>query len=190
MATFSEFPGREAIEQEIGKRFEKIEKTLERTLEKTIASAMKSPTAARAQAAAERAQEKITTARKSIDDVLLGLEHKGYNLKEPQDLIQTVGRRVLERATEIAEDVRSQVAAKPYSPTWLKELKIPKMSFAGAAKGATEAEVGEQLESLEDSPEEKASGIVVTANPAVASTSLADASKPKAKKKASPTKSL
>ena len=182
---------REAIEQEIGKRFEKIEKTIERTLEKTLETAMKSPAAARAQAAAERAQEKITTARKSLDDVLLGLEHKGYNLKEPQDLIQTVGRRVLERASEIAEDVRSQVAAKPYSPTWLKDLKIPKVTFgetksaagAGAAAGATEAEVGEKLDSES----------VVHANPSVASTSVAEASKsksPKASKKASPNTSL
>jgi hypothetical protein len=139
MATFSKVPGREAIEQEIGKRFEKIEKTLERTLEKTLKAALESPTAARAQAAAERAQDRISTARKSIDDVLLGLEHKGYNVKEPQDLIQTVGRRVLERASviayEIAEDVRSQVAAKSYSPEWLKNVSIPKPS-AGSAKGA------------------------------------------------------
>ncbi len=174
---------REAIEQEIGKRFEKIEKTIERTLEKTLETAMKSPAGARAQAAAERAQEKITTARKSLDDVLLGLEHKGYNLKEPQDLIQTVGRRVLERASEIAEDVRSQVAAKPYSPTWLKDLKIPKVVFGDmkTASGTTEADITENT------------ATTVHANPSVASTSVAEASKTKSSKsskKASPNTSV
>ena len=180
---------REAIEQEIGRRFEKIEKTLERTLEKTLKAALESPTAARAQAAAERAQERISTARKSLDDVLLGLEHKGYNVKEPQDLIQTVGRRVLERASEIAEDVRSQVAAKPYSPEWLKNVSIPKPSAAAAPvkastveAGATEADQalaadGEAMESAEDSKEERSAGTVVHAETDIASTSLADASK-------------
>lgn len=141
---------REAIEQEIGKRFEKIEKTLERTLEKTLEKAIgkaaefaNSPTATRAQLAAEKA-------KKSLDDVLLGLEHKGINVKAPQDLIQTVGRRVLERASEIAEDVRSQVAAKPYSPDWLKNVtdvaaaQVQKRAAGAAAPvrtaGATEAD--------------------------------------------------
>lgn len=145
---------REAIEQEIGKRFEKIEKTLERTLEKTLEKAIgkaaefaNSPTATRAQAAAEKA-------KKSLDDVLLGLEHKGINVKAPQDLIQTVGRRVLERASEIASGlssgVRSQVAAKPYSPDWLKNVtdvaaaQVQKRAAGAAAPvrtaGATEAD--------------------------------------------------
>ncbi len=168
--------------------FEKIEKTLERTLEKTLEKAIgkaaefaNSPAGARAQAVAEKAQERITTARKSLDDVLLGLEHKGYNVKEPQDLVQTVGRRVLERASEIAEDVRSQVAAKPYSPEWLKNVSIPRPTAATPMKtstveaGATEGD-GELAESAEDSAEEKASGGIVHSEPDVVSTSLAEAS--------------
>lgn len=176
---------REAIEQEIGKRFEKIEKTLERTLEKTLEKAIvkaaelaNSPAATKAQAAAEVAREK---AKKSIDDVLLGLEHKGYDVKGTQDLIQTVGRRVLERASDIAEDVRSQVAAKPYSPEWLKNVSIPRPSAAAPMKastvdaGATEGD-GELAESAEDSAEEKSAGTIVHSEPDVVSTSLAEAS--------------
>lgn len=182
---------REAIEQEIGKRFEKIEKTLERTLEKTLEKAIgkaaefaNSPAGTRAQAAAEMA-------KKSIDDVLLGLEHKGYNVKAPQDLIHNVGRRVLERASDIAGEVRSQVAAKPYSPEWLKnatnvavtqvQKRSEKMKRAGlavettVAAGATEAD-GELAESAEDSAEEKAAGAVVHASPDVESTSIPEAS--------------
>ncbi len=171
---------RESIEQEIGKRFEKIEKTLERTLEKTLEKAIgkaaelaNSPAASRAQAAAE-------AAKKSIDDVLLGLEHKGYNVKAPQDLIQTVGRRVLERASDIAEDVRSQVAAKPFSPEWLKNVTIPRpaatpMKTSTVEAGATEGD-GELAESAEDSIEEKSAGAVVHSEPDVVSTSLAEAS--------------
>ena len=179
---------REAIEQEIGKRFEKIEKTLERTLEKTLEKAIgkaaelaNSPAASRAQAAAEKARE---TAKKSIDDVLLGLEHKGYDVKGTQDLIQTVGRRVLARASDIAEDVRSQVAAKPYSPEWLKNVTIPRPAAATSMKtsttdaGATEAD-GELAESIEDSAEEKAAGQIVHSEPDVISTSLAEASESK-----------
>jgi len=179
---------REAIEQEIGKRFEKIEKTLERTLEKTLEKAIgkatelaNSPAGAKAQAVAGKAQERITTAKKSLDDVLLGLEHKGYNVKEPQDLIHTVGRRVLERASEIAEDVRSQVAAKPYSPEWLKNVSIPRPTTTAPMKtstveaGATEGD-GELAESAEDSADEKSSGAIVHSEPEVVSTSLAEAS--------------
>jgi hypothetical protein len=160
---------REAIEQEIGKRFEKIEKTLERTLEKTLKAALESPAAARAQAAAERAQYKISTARKSLDDVLLGLEHKGYNVKEPQDLIQTVGRRVLSRASAIAEDVRSQVAAKSYSPTWVRDIKIPRPAEAAPmkkSKGATEGDGALATEVT----------TAAQANVDIASTSVAEAS--------------
>ncbi len=191
---------REAIEQEIGKRFEKIEKTLERTLEKTLEKAIgkaaefaNSPTGTRVQAKAE-------AAKKTVDDVLLGLEHKGYNVKHPQDLIQTVGRRVLERASEIAEDVRAQVAAQPYSPEWLKNVadvaatKVQKrarpdvavetsvvadssgVKTAGVeAVGATEGD-GELAESAEDSAEEKAAGVHVESEPDIVTTSLAEAS--------------
>ncbi len=134
---------REKFEQEFGKRFEQIEKTLERTFEKTVEKTLKSPAGAKAQA-------KAMAAKQTLDQVLLGLEHKGYNLKEPQDLIQTVGRKVLERANEIAnevakaaEDVRSQVAAKPYSPTWVKDLKIPQMNFGSASAPATTAEMAD-----------------------------------------------
>lgn len=132
---------REKFEQEFGKRFEQIEKTLERTFEKTIEKTLKSPAGAKAQATA-------MSAKQTLDQVLLGLEHKGYNIKEPQDLIQTVGRKVLERANEIAnevakaaEDVRSQVAAKPYSPAWVKDLKIPQMGFGSASAQATNSSV-------------------------------------------------
>ena len=188
---------REAIEQEIGKRFEKIEKTLERTLEKTLEKAIgkaaefaNSPAGTRAQAVAEKAQERMATARKSIDDVLLGLEHKGYNVKQPQDLINSVGRRVLERASEIADDVRTQVAAQPYSPEWLKTAtavaaegvrtaatSVPAKTASApvGATGATEGD-GELAESKEDSAEERSAGSVVHSEPDVVTTSLAEAS--------------
>lgn len=189
---------REKIEQKFGPRIEQIEKQLEKSLETALGNTIETTQKILATPAGAKAQAAAISAKQNLDQILLGLEHKGYNLKEPQDLIQTVGRKVLERASEIAEDVRSQVAAKPYSPTWLKDLKIPKVGFAetsaspsAAAAGATEAEVGEQLESQEDSPEERAAGTVLTANPAVESTSVAEASKstkaskaPKASKKA------
>jgi hypothetical protein len=158
---------REAIEQEIGKRFEKIEKTLERTLEKTLEKAIgkaaeiaNSPAATRAQAAAE-------AAKKSIDDVLLGLEHKGYNVKAPQDLIHTVGRRVLERASGIAEDVRSQVAAQPYSPEWLK-----------TATSAAATEVQKRSAAMKSADLAVETTVAApSAEPDVAATSVAEASK-------------
>jgi hypothetical protein len=71
----------------------------------------------------------------SLDQVLLGLQHRGLNLKdfsfkESQDVVQKVGRRVLQRADEI----RAQLAGRTYSPSWLKDVSLaPKPRHTEAA---------------------------------------------------------
>ena len=73
-----------------------------------------------AQMAAETAHMAADTAKGGLDQVLIGLEHRGFNLKESQDIAQRVGRKVLERA----EAVRAQIAASPLSPAWLREVTL------------------------------------------------------------------
>lgn len=119
-----------------------IEDTFEKTLERTVEKAMAIPQV-------ERATKEAKRAKKTLDQALLDLQHKAIDLKsQPQDLIQKVGQRVLERA----ERIRSQVAETPYSPSWLKDLSLTPRSSD---------ESGEAQESSEDSPEETASGAVV-----------------------------
>jgi hypothetical protein len=73
------------------------------------------------QATATMATQLATeTAKHGIDQVLLNLEHRGVNFKESQDLAVKVGRKVLERA----EAIREQIAANPLSPAWLKDVSL------------------------------------------------------------------
>lgn len=60
------------------------------------------------------------TAKHSLDEVLLNLEHRGVKVKESQDLAVKVGRLVLERA----EKIRAQIAANPLSPNWIKDVSL------------------------------------------------------------------
>jgi hypothetical protein len=171
---------RETIEQEIGKRFEKIEKTLERTLEKTLEKAIgkaaefaNSPTATRAQLAAEKA-------KKSLDDVLLGLEHKGIKVKASQDLIQTVGRRVLARASEIAAQVQKRAtgATTDSSEVAVEPSRTVETSVAaGATEG--DGELAEAAESAADSKEEREAGAFVKAETKSAAKAIKKASRKK-----------
>jgi len=72
------------------------------------------------QKATRTAQVATEAAKSSLDQVLLGLEHRGLNIKESQDLAIRVGRKVLERA----EAIRAQIAENPLSPSWLKEVRL------------------------------------------------------------------
>ncbi|HVK61836.1 MAG TPA: hypothetical protein VM432_09815 [Bdellovibrionales bacterium] len=101
-----------------------------------------------------------------LDQVLLGLQHRGLNLKdfnfkESQDVVQKVGRRVLERA----EMIRQQVAERPYSPAWLKDITLtPKKTTeqepeldahpAEASASMTEATVSQPAEDMLASSQE------------------------------------
>lgn len=73
-------------------------------------------------------------AKSSLDQVLLGLEHRGLNIKESQDLALKVGRKVLERA----EAIRAQIAENPLTPSWLKEVRLKCADQDMAAETATE----------------------------------------------------
>lgn len=126
----------------------KIEATFEKTLERTVEKAMHLPQVERARTQAKRAVAQAKNAKETLDQALLDLQHKAVDLRaQPQDLIQKVGQRVLERA----EQIRAQVAETPYSPSWLRDISLaPRM-----------AEAGEMDESTEDSREEMATGAVV-----------------------------
>ena len=56
----------------------------------------------------------------NFDQVLLQLEHRGLKIKESQDLIQRMGKTVLDRA----EVIRSQIAANHLTPNWLKQMSV------------------------------------------------------------------
>ncbi|MES2963848.1 MAG: hypothetical protein V4760_08150 [Bdellovibrionota bacterium] len=122
-----------------------IEATFEKTLERTVERAMHLPQVERA---VTQAMRTANHAKETLDQALLDLQHKAVDLKaQPQDLIQKVGQRVLERA----ERIRAQVAETPYSPSWLRDLSLaPRI-----------VESGEADESLEDSDEERAAGAIV-----------------------------
>lgn len=119
----------------IRKRISNIEKKIEQTLEKTFEVALKTtlekavPAATAAQNVAQNvAQTAADRAKQGLDQVLLGLKHKGLDPRElkDSDLVQSVGRKVLERA----EKVREQVANQPYSPAWLKDISFAKADGA------------------------------------------------------------
>jgi hypothetical protein len=71
--------------------------------------------------AAERVQNAADAAKQSLDHMLIGLEHRGITFKEPTDMAQKIGRKVLERAGEI----RAQIASNPFTPSWLKNVSKP-----------------------------------------------------------------
>lgn len=128
-----------------------IETTFEKTLERTFEKAMHLPQVERAKTKAKRAATGAKRVKETLDQALLDLQHKAVDLKSrPEDLIQKVGQRVLERA----ERIRQQVAETPYSPGWLKDFSL-------TPRGQEAAEAGEAEESKEDSPEELATGAVV-----------------------------
>lgn len=90
------------------------------------------------------AQSAQQTAKHQLDQVLLGLQHKGITIKDSQGLIENVGRSVLKRA----EAIRAQIANTPLSPSWLREISLsgsPASSAvrtAGVADAATEGSRG------------------------------------------------
>lgn len=85
------------------------------------------------------------TAKHGIDQVLIGLEHRGINLKESQDLAQKVGRKVLERA----EAIRSQLAGTPFSPSWLKDVSLAPKAAAPSAQAAVDTQTTEVTDTTE-----------------------------------------
>ncbi|RYZ74140.1 MAG: DUF3235 domain-containing protein [Proteobacteria bacterium] len=143
---------REKIGSKLGSIEKRIEKTFEKTLEKTLQTAMNSPLTAKAANAAEAVQARVdkarttakdarnmaqATAKQSLDQVLLGLEHKlennGVDVKQKKDLIYAVGKKVLERA----EVIRGQVAANPMAPTWIKGMNLNDLMPKAAATTET-----------------------------------------------------
>jgi len=90
-----------------------------------------------AQNAVQQAKESAKqTAKQQLDQVLLGLQHKGLSVRDSQDkmqdmqdMIQRLGRGVLERA----ETIRSQIASAPLAPAWLRQLSLG--GGSGAAGG-------------------------------------------------------
>ena len=80
------------------------------------------------QTAKSAATTAMSTAKFGLDQVLLGLQHRGLNLEESRDLVQQVGRRVLERA----EEIRKQLALSPLSPAWLKDVSLGGPAAIGA----------------------------------------------------------
>lgn len=107
------------------------------------------------------------TAKQSIDQALIALEHRGINIKDPQDFAQRVGRKVLERA----ESIREQIADKPFTPAWLKDVNLapkaakateaaplsseenPEITIeASAAASLTETTVSEPAEEMQPKP--------------------------------------
>lgn len=113
-----------------------IRRKLSDKIEAAVEENIRRPARIAATQAVNAANSVTTGARNQLDQVLLDLEHKALNLVETQDMIQTVGRRVLARA----EEIRVQVATSPLSPSWLKDLKLLQSTatisarFAGAAK--------------------------------------------------------
>jgi hypothetical protein len=65
-------------------------------------------------------EKKFEKLESNFDQVLLQLEHRGLKIKESQDLIQRMGKTVLDRA----EVIRSQIAANHLTPNWLKEMSV------------------------------------------------------------------
>ena len=86
------------------------------------------------QSAKSAATTAMSTAKFGLDQVLLGLQHRGLNLEESRDLVQQVGRRVLERA----EEIRKQLALSPLSPAWLKDVSLGGPAAIGAPLKADE----------------------------------------------------
>lgn len=99
------------------------------------------------------------TARQQLDQMLLGLQHKGLDISDSQDLVQRLGRNVLKRA----EAIRAQLANTPLSPAWLKEISLGGRSVRfdeevpADATSMTEATVSVAAEGMQPPIEEFAS---------------------------------
>lgn len=124
---------REQIGNKLGSIEKRIETAFEKTLEKTLLSAMNSPLTAKAANAAEAAKQ-------SLDQVLLGLEHKlenqGVDVQQKKDLIYAVGKKVLERA----EVIRGQVATNSMAPSWIKDINLNDLMPKASAKTSAAAQ--------------------------------------------------
>ncbi|MES2854828.1 MAG: hypothetical protein V4692_03140 [Bdellovibrionota bacterium] len=127
----------------------------------------------------------------SIDQVLLGLQHRGLNLKEfnfkesqdaAQNIAQKVGRKVLERADEI----RAQLAEQPYSPSWLKDVSLaprPEIVDATAEENIVSEITPEAASSMSDATVSKAAaGMLADDSKKVASRAKKAKASAKAKK--------
>jgi hypothetical protein len=108
----------------IGPRIGKIRHRIEKTLQRSAKSA---------QAAGQTA---ASTAKQGLDQILLGLQHNKLKLIDtPQDIIHSVGRKVLERA----EAIRAQLAEQPLSPSWLKDVNLTPQAPVTAKKSVKKA---------------------------------------------------
>ena len=82
----------------------------------------------------KKLRTQIEKIESSFDQVLLQLEHRGLKIKESQDLIQRMGKTVLDRA----EVIRSQIAANALTPTWLKQMSVINTDLANTLANTLE----------------------------------------------------
>lgn len=120
-----------------------------RAISKKITTKITTTLANRALSVAHSAATTAQTAKSQIDQALLNLQHAGLKpLRESQDLIGRIGRGVLERA----DSVREQIANKPFSPTWLKDISLTggrstrNVGATTSNTGATTGETGTEIE--------------------------------------------
>jgi hypothetical protein len=120
--------------------------TLSRRISEQISTAINSRLARSAQAAASHAKD-------GLDQLLLGLNHKGLTrFRDTDDVIQQVGRGVLERA----EAVRSQLEDRSLSPSWLKGVSFRQPSSAGQEEDLkTETQTESAIESENTNDEQQ-----------------------------------
>jgi hypothetical protein len=110
----------------INQSAQKASETATKTAQKTV------------KIATDTAQIAAETAKHSLDQVLLGLEHRGFKVKDSQDLqdIQVMAQKVGQKVLERAEAIRAQIATSPFSPAWLKDVKIPTTSEKSSENAA------------------------------------------------------
>ena len=117
------------------------------------------------------------SAKKGLDQVLVNLEHRGLKIKESQEIIQRMGKKVLDRA----EDIRSQIATNAKTPAWLKDMSLINTDLATTLERAG---VMKKSSKKKVSMTDKLAA-TVAANAVIASEAKAVAAQAKAKKSAS-----
>ncbi len=156
------------IEANITRLGEKISSRFSESaqLAKTVASQTAVQTAhlatETAHIAVERVQTAASSARESLDQVLVNLEHSsGLKFKDSSDMAQKIGRKVLERADEI----RAQISKNQYAPQWVKtvssSLTVPGVKRTSddtetTFSGGTSAEASHDGARAHDNPAVKA----------------------------------
>lgn len=146
---------------------------------------------------ADKVTNVADTAKTSLDQVLLNLEHRGLNFKDKQEIIHRVGQTVLDRAEKIRAQITENTPLGAFAPAWMKESLVktdadPATATADASGSMTEATVSEpaqamQANTLQDEIAADASSVEKSTEESVeaASDEVADTPKKKKTKKAS-----